>query len=56
MCISEYYGGWWYVWVVYFIGVNLNGIYYLMKLLEKIGIFWFYFDGYFIFKEVKMMI
>lgn len=34
----------------------MNGIYYLMYKLDKIGIFWFNYDEYFIFKEVRMML
>lgn len=46
VCISEYYSGWWYLWNVFCIEVNFNGIYYLMYKLDKIGIFWFDYDEY----------
>lgn len=58
VCIIDYYGGWWYVRDVFCIEVNLNGVFFDIYILEKIGIYWFGFVGIFynIIKGVWMML
>lgn len=47
-------GGWWYS--DHSRVSNLNGIYYDTAVTNKNGIFWSYWDWYYVLKECKMMI
>lgn len=51
-CVS----GWWYLKVVWCIDGNLNGIYMDQYMNYYQGIYWFEWDGQWIFKEIKMML